>query len=423
MRIAMVSEHASPLAVLGGDDAGGQNVHVAALSDALVRRGHEVTVLTRWDDPAQPQRQRLPGGAEVVHVPAGPRRPVPKDDLLPHMPELADGLVREWAERPPDVVHAHFWMSGLATLLARRGLADLGVALPATAVTFHALGRVKRRHLGDLDPSPPERLAVERRVAREMDAVVATCRDEVAELLDDGADAERLHVVPCGVELERFGTVRSPSTVGPGPWRPGAVRLLSVGRLVERKGIDTVIEALALLPDAELVVAGGPPSHLLAGDPHVTRLRAAAVAAGVLPRVHLVGRVPHDQTADLMRAADLVVTVPWYEPFGIVPLEAMACGTPVVASAVGGMLDTVADGVTGVLVPPRDPVAVAAAVRGVIDNPGALGRLGRAGAQAVAARYSWERVAEATESVYRDVVAPVPLAEPLVHARTGRKDR
>jgi len=419
MRIAMVSEHASPLAVLGGDDAGGQNVHVAALSEALVGCGHEVTVLTRWDDNGQRQRQRLPGGTQVVHVPAGPRRPVPKDELLPYIPEMADWLAREWSQRPPDVVHAHFWMSGLATLLACRQLTDHGSRAPATAVTFHALGRVKRRHLGELDPSPPERVAVERRVAREVDAVVATCRDEVAELLADGADPARLHVVPCGVELERFGADGPRS----GPWRPGAIRLLSVGRLVERKGVETVVQALALLPEAQLVVAGGPPAQLLAGDPNVLRLRAAAAEAGVLPRVHLVGRVPHDRAAELMRAADLVVCVPWYEPFGIVPLEAMACGTPVIASAVGGMLDSVADGETGVLVPPRNPDAVAAAVRRVVADPAARHRMGRAASRAVAARYSWDHVAAATESVYGDVVAPAALPGPLVPARTGRKDR
>jgi D-inositol-3-phosphate glycosyltransferase len=419
VRIAMVSEHASPLAVLGGDDAGGQNVHVAALSEALVRRGHEVTVLTRWDDPDQPQHRHLPGGTEVVHVPAGPRAAVPKDELLPHIPEMADWLVREWSERPPDVVHAHFWMSGLATLLACRELARRGRRVPTTAVTFHALGRVKRRHLGDLDPSPPERVAVERRVAHAADAVVATCRDEVAELLDDGADPARLHVVPCGVELERFGTDGPRS----GPWRPGAVRLLSVGRLVERKGVETLVEALALLPEAELVVAGGPPGQDLADDPHVRRLRSAGERAGVLPRLHLVGRVPHDQTAELMRAADLVLTVPWYEPFGIVPLEAMACGTPVVASAVGGMLDTVEDGVTGLLVPPRDAPAVADAVRRLATDPQTLARFGAAAAAAVAERYSWDAVAEATEHVYRGVDGPVPPPEPRVPARTGRKDR
>jgi D-inositol-3-phosphate glycosyltransferase len=415
----MVSEHASPLAVLGGDDAGGQNVHVAALSEALVRRGHDVTVLTRWDDAAQRQRQRLPGGTTVVHVPAGPRSTVAKDDLLPYIPEMADWLAREWGQRPPDVVHAHFWMSGLATLLACRQLAATGRPVPATVVTFHALGRVKRRHLGDLDPSPPERLVVERRLAREADAVVATCRDEVAELLDDGADPARLHVVPCGVELERFG-VRGRRS---GPWRDGTVRLLSVGRLVERKGVETLVEALALLPDAELVIAGGPSAADLPRDPHARRLRAAAERAGVLPRVHLIGRVPHQQTAELMRAADLVLTVPWYEPFGIVPLEAMACGTPVLASAVGGMLDTVEDGVTGVLVPPRDPPAVADAVRRLVaDRPG-LACLGSAAAQAVAARYSWTAVAGATEHVYRRLGAALDEPEPLVPVRTGRKDR
>ena len=419
MKIAMVSEHASPLAVLGGDDAGGQNVHVAALSEALVQRGHDVTVLTRWDDPEQPQRQRLPGGTSVVHMPAGPRCPVAKDELLPYVPEMADWLAGEWARRPLDVVHAHFWMSGLATLLACRQLAARGLPVPVMAVTFHALGRVKRRHLGDLDPSPPERMAVERRLAREADAVVATCRDEVAELLDDGADPARLHVVPCGVELERF----DPQGRRSGPWRPGAVRLLSVGRLVERKGVETLVDALALLPEAELVVAGGPSAPELVDDPHARRLRAAAEQAGVLPRLHLLGRVPHDEAAELMRAADLVLTVPWYEPFGIVPLEAMACGTPVVASAVGGMLDTVVEGLTGVLVPPRDPAATAAAVRRLMADPAELARLGASAVDAVAARYSWAAVAEATEHVYLGVGAAGPPSQPLVPARTGRKDR
>jgi glycosyltransferase involved in cell wall biosynthesis len=280
---------------------------------------------------------------------------------------------------------------------------------------------VKRRHLGALDPSPAERVAVERRVAREVDAVVATCRDEVAELLADGADPARLHVVPCGVELDRFGT-SGPPPGAPLPWRPGAVRLLWVGRLVERKGVETLVEALALLPEAELVVAGGPPDGRLADDPHVRRLRDAGERAGVLPRLHLVGRVPHAQAAGLMRAADVLLTVPWYEPFGIVPLEAMACGTPVVASAVGGMLDTVEDGVTGLLVPPRDAPAVARAVRRLVGDPLVLARFGAAAATAVGERYSWEAVAEATESVYRGIDARVAPPEHLVPARTGRKD-
>ncbi|HEX3002613.1 MAG TPA: glycosyltransferase [Angustibacter sp.] len=410
MRIAMVSEHASPLAVLGGEDAGGQNVHVAALSTELARRGHEVTVYTRRDDADLPERQPFAPGVEVVHVPAGPAEAVPKDDLLPYMADMALWLRREWSgERRPDVVHAHFWMSALAT----RDALLVHENRPPAAVTFHALGVVKRRHQGAQDTSPPERLGIERRLVHDLDAVIATCRDEVSELLDLGADPQRLHVVPCGVDLDRF----TPDGEQCAPWTPGATRLLALGRLVERKGIETAIEALQQLPDAELVVAGGPPAGT--EDADVRRLREHAARCGVAERVHLLGGVSQDDAAALLRAADVVVAVPWYEPFGIVPLEAMASGTPVVASAVGGMLDTVEPGVTGEHVPPRDPTAVAQAVRRIVSGPEHLRRLGRAGVERVRHQFTWSRVAAETEAVYaRLLPSSVDVREPaLVRAR------
>jgi glycosyltransferase involved in cell wall biosynthesis len=284
MRIAMVSEHASPLAVLGGEDAGGQNVHVAALSRALGARGHSVTVYTRRDDPDLATRQPFAPGVEVVHVAAGPARALAKDDLAEYMPAMGRRIAADWATRgAPDIVHAHFWMSGLATVLAVGRTA----APPRTAVTFHALGAVKRRHQGDSDTSPPERPAAERRLMRQLDAVVATCADEVTELLGQGADPRRLHVVPCGVDLTTF-TPSGPRQV---PWSPGTGRLLVLGRLVERKGVDTAIAALADIPGAELVIAGGPALSRLDDDPDVARLRAVAAAAGVAGRVRFVGRV------------------------------------------------------------------------------------------------------------------------------------
>jgi type III pantothenate kinase len=406
MRIAMVSEHASPLAVLGGQDAGGQNVHVAQLSTALAARGHEVTVYTRRDAAHLPGRQPFAPGVEVVHVPAGPPRAVAKDELLPWMPDLAAWLATEWAAAPPDVVHAHFWMSALATRDAVRRLPS---AVPA-AVTFHALGVVKQRHQGADDTSPPGRLAIESRLVHDLDAVVATCRDEVRELLALGAPPEALHVVPCGVDLERF-TPQGDHLV---PWRQGAARLLCLGRLVERKGVETAIDALAGLPDAELVVAGGPAGDALADDADVRRLQAHALRSGVAQRVRFVGRVGADGAAALLRAADVLVAVPWYEPFGIVPLEAMACGTPVVASAVGGMLDTVEDGGTGVHVPPRDPDAVARAVRDLLASPQRRRRAGAAGVERMRAGYGWAAVAAQTEAVYDALVARVPQPRHLL---------
>ncbi|MGZ6827584.1 MAG: glycosyltransferase, partial [Mycobacteriales bacterium] len=226
MRVAMVSEHASPLAALGGVDAGGQNVHVAALATALARRGCDVVVHTRRDDPALPRRVRLAQGVTVDHVPAGPAEVLPKDELLPHMHAFAQDLRRQWLSSRPDVVHAHFWMSGLAAVEAAR---PLGVPV---VLTFHALGVVKRRHQGSRDTSPPERLALEQRLVHEVDQVLATCSDEVFELLHLGADRSRVGVVPCGVDPELF------RPDGPAARRSRRrLRIVSVGRLVERKGV------------------------------------------------------------------------------------------------------------------------------------------------------------------------------------------
>ncbi|MFI5707112.1 glycosyltransferase [Kribbella sp. NPDC051620] len=394
MRIAMVSEHASPLAVLGGADAGGQNVHVAALSLALADRGHQVEVYTRREDPAIAERVELGPDVDVIHVPAGPPEPIPKDELLPHMPAFGQWLGSRWAASPPQVVHAHFWMSGLACRPARQ-LADFPYAQ-----TFHALGVIKRRHQGRNDTSPPERLRIETGLALAADAVIATATDEVTELLALGARAETLHVVPCGVD-------QFPGTTADDRWwTDGHQRILSLGRLVERKGVDTVIAALAELPTAELVIAGGPVTGF-DDDHEVRRLRAEADRLGLTDRVRLVGPVSRAELPGLLRSADVVACTPWYEPFGIVPLEAMACGRPVVGSAVGGLLDTVVDGVTGLLVPPRDPAALSTALATLLADPALRQRLGQAGSARVAAKYTWPKVAAATEQIYRRIAAPV----------------
>jgi glycosyltransferase involved in cell wall biosynthesis len=393
MKIAMVSEHASPLAALGGVDSGGQNVHVAELSAALARLGHSVTVYTRRDDPDLPDQAATPFGVGVEHVPAGPPRTLAKDALLTHMGEFGRWLADRWRGDRPDVVHAHFWMSGLAALAGGRDL-DLPVVQ-----TFHALGTVKRRHQGAEDTSPAARLRLEAAVARSVRATIATCTDELFELARMGVRRDRVTVVPCGVDTERF------APGGPVADRSGRPRLVSVGRLVPRKGFDTVISALRGLPGVELLIAGGPPAEGLPGHQEARRLRAHAEDVGVADRVRLLGAVDRARMPDLLRSADVVVCTPWYEPFGIVPLEAMACGIPVVASAVGGLTDTVVDGVTGLHVPPRRPDRLAVAVRTLLSDPVRRLGFGIAGADRARSRFTWERVAVDTARVYGRVLA------------------
>jgi len=399
MHVAMISEHASPLATVGGVDAGGQNIHVAELATALAEAGHKVTVHTRRDNPHTPTRVRMGPGVTVVHVPAGPARPLPKDELLPHMAEFGAWLARYWSSGPhrPDVVHAHFWMSGLAALTATHR-----TTIPTT-LTYHALGSVKRRHQSSQDTSPPLRIGYERMLGNRVDKVVAQCQDEVEELVALGVHRHRITVIPSGVDSARF-TPDGPAAAKGGP------RLLTVGRLVPRKGFQDVIQALRWAPDAECVIIGGPPGQAAAQDPFGQRLLALARSAGVADRVRLVGAVPSDEMPAWYRSADVLAAAPWYEPFGLTPLEAMACGVPVVATNVGGLRDTVVDGVTGELVPPRNPELLGQAVRRLLAQPAHRLAYGAAAVERVRSRYNWWQTAEQLTAVYHSVADQPSIA-------------
>ncbi|AGZ41597.1 group 1 glycosyl transferase [Actinoplanes friuliensis DSM 7358] len=395
----MISEHASPLAALGGTDAGGQNAHVAELCATLADQGHEVQVYTRRDDPRTPERVEA-DGYTVVHVPAGPATVLPKDELLPHMGTFGAWLAADWDDNgPPDVAHAHFWMSGLAAVTATRDT-------PVPVVqTFHALGSVKRRHQGSADTSPPRRIAYERQLGRIVDRIVVQCQDEIQELLLLGVPRSRMTLIPSGVNTSRF------RPDGPAETRTARRRILSVGRLVERKGFADLIRAMRFVGDAELVIVGGDP-----GEPYARDLRALAADCGVGDRVRLVPAVPAQEMPRWYRSADVLAATPWYEPFGLTPLEAMACGIPVVATAVGGLTDTVVDGITGDLVPSHDPRALGLTLRRLLADD--LRRQGYAAAAADRAghSYSWRRVATQLTALYTDVAGLPVAGEPTREA-------
>ena len=397
----MISEHASPLAAVGGVDAGGQNLHVAELAGTLARAGEEVVVYTRRDCPDLPPRVTSPAGFTVVHVPVGPAAPVGKDHLLPFMRPFGQWMARDWRRRgwAPDVVHAHFWMSGVAAQYAVFGRPI------ATVITYHALGTVKRRYQADADSSPPERIGIERWLGQRMDRVVAQCADEVDELAAMGVPPERVSVVPSGVDVLRF------SPVGPAASRrPGLARVLTVGRLVARKGYTDLIEALARVPGTELVIAGGAPDGIDA-DPQARRLRELAGRVGIADRVVLAGAVERAVMPDLYRSSDVLACTPWYEPFGLTPLEAMACGVPVVVYAVGGLQDSVVHGQTGLHVPPGDVVGLAGALQRVLVDPELGRRFGDTGIHRARTQYTWSATADQLTAVYAQAIAEPAPAE------------
>jgi len=391
MRIAMISADAGPLAA-PGDAASGQNTHVAELAGALAARGHEVRVYSRRDDPDVPATVRFADGVTVEPVPAGPAAALPNGDLLPFMGGFGRTLADRWGTAAgfrPDVVHAHSWTSGLAALTAT------AATRRPVVVTFHTLGSVQRRHQGGRHTGPANRLGLERTLGQLADRVVARSAEEAEELTRMGVPRTSVHIVPSGVDTDRF------TPDGPAMPRTGGLRrILSVGRLTERKGHDDLVRALRRMPNAEVVIAGGPPQAELRTDPEARRLRAIATRAGVADRVRLLGSVPGTDMPAWYRSADLLCCPPRYESSGLAPLEAMACGVPVVTYAVGGLAESVIDGITGVHVRPRDVRGLADALRGLLADEVRRVSYASAAVDRVRSRYTWTRAALDVERVY-----------------------
>jgi D-inositol-3-phosphate glycosyltransferase len=406
-KIALVSDHASPLAAAGGVDSGGQNVYVAQVARQLSALGYLVDVFTRRDSPTLPEIVQWDEGVRVIHVPAGPAQFVRKEDLLPTMREFAE-YMRAFCLRDGgyDLVHANFFMSGLVAMELKQAL---GIPF---VITFHALGRVRRLHQREADQFPAERLDIEDRLIEEADGIIAECPQDKTDLLSlYDADARKICIIPCGFDAAEFWPIArrfARRTLG---LPPEHRVLLCLGRTVPRKGIDNVILGLARLKRFSrvrptlMVVGGNSDLPDPALTPEIGRLREIAEREGVADRVVFTGRRSRELLKLYYSAADVFVTTPWYEPFGITPLEAMACGTPVIGSDVGGIKHSVLHGMTGYLVPPNDPDALAERVAELYASPERLKEFSRSAIRRVNTSFTWERVAGAIGTFYEQVCA------------------
>ena len=412
LRLAMLSVHTCPLAALGGKHTGGMNVYVRELSRELGRMGVEVDVYTRSQNPAIPRVVALGERAHVIHVPAGPERSLAREGVADHLEEFVDG-VEEWriARGDYDLIYAHYWLSGLVGLALRERW-----TVPVVQM-FHTLGRLKNsvaRSTSEVEPL--RRIEAESHLVSAVDRMIAANvveSDHLRRLYE--ADRARIAIVPCGVDTTLFrpgdrGEARRELGLGDHPI------VLYVGRLEPIKGLDTLLDAVGRLyatgHQVELLVVGGDPDDEPAG--REAQLRQRIEALGLSATVRFVGAQPQDALPAYYVAADVTVLPSHYESFGMVALEAMACGSPVVGSRVGGLTTTVRDGVTGHLVPEGDVDALAQRLADLIDDPDAGERLGREGAR-WAVQHRWPCVAEA---ICREFAELEPLAE--VHLASAR---
>jgi glycosyltransferase involved in cell wall biosynthesis len=424
-RIALISEHASPLAPAGAIDNGGQNIYVAQVAKQFARRGCEVDVFTRRDRSLLPPIVHWIPGVRIIHVPAGPPKYVAKEDLLPMMKPFGDFLGEYFTsgKHRYDVVHANFFMSGMAAQPAAQAT---GIPL---VITFHALGLVRRKYQAGTDRFPDERFAIERRLVNAADRIVAECpqdREDLLSLYD--ADPRRVSVVSCGVDPQEITPVDKKLARCELGWDRNEFIILQLGRLVPRKGIENVIRALAVLKAcghrARLYVVGGNSERPNPeATPEIGRLTTLAEALGVGQQVHFVGRRARGELSFYYSAADVFVTTPWYEPFGITTLEAMVCAKPVIGSAVGGIRSTVVHGVTGFLVPPEDPEALAGRLQQLWSSPTLRAQFGAAGRRRAMRIFTWDHVAAGLASVYEQAIGDRHPDNAAVHAAVTEEKR
>jgi glycosyltransferase involved in cell wall biosynthesis len=386
MKIALVAQHATPQSGAGPQRAGDQRL--LELSRSLASQGHRVTLYAQRRSAALPARTQIETGVAVEYMGPEDGQGAGESELLAQVPAFSRPLHDRWAKDRPDVVHALRWTSGLAALAAARGL-----QIPVVQ-SFDSLGGAERRHHVIPVGAGTERIRLEPAIGRSANAVVAGSSDEETDLARLGVPRRSIRVVPCGVDTDEF------TPEGPVAERNTRPRLVTVADLSEHDALATLLHAMSRVPGADLVVAGGPPRAKLGDDLSFRRLSKLAGTLGVSEQVTFAGEVGRTALPPLLRSADLLVNLNEYDPTGALAVQAMACGTPVVATAVGGQVDAVVDGTTGILVPPGRPALLASRIRQLLAHPMLLEAFSVAAADRARSRYSWDRIAHETLAVY-----------------------
>jgi len=404
LRVAVLSVHTCPLAALGGWETGGMNVYVRELSRGLGRLGVETDIFTRRQDPSLPDVVDVDEHTRVIHIDAGPPRRLDKYAVVDYLSEFACNVqrYRNFVGARYDLIHSHYWLSGRLA-----GLFKEHWDVPVVAM-FHTLGDLKNRVALDAAESEQQiRVDIERRTMATADRIIAATKTDREHMLTNyGADPRRISIVPGGVDLELFrpgSREAARRTLGLGPERT----LLFVGRIQRLKGIDVLIRAAHQLGDSvgplRVLLVGGAGSGASEEARELLRLRALVDELGLRDTVRFVGAVDQARLPLYYRAADVTVMPSTYESFGLVAVESLACGTPVVASRVGGLATIVRDRENGMLIPWRDPRLFADQIQAILSDDALAADL-REGALATAARYGWSAVAERTREIYDGVV-------------------
>ncbi len=415
LNVAMISYHTCPLAILGGKDTGGMNVYVRELTRYLGRRGVHLDVFTRSQDEHVPQiLHDLGYGNRVVHIPAGPEHPMPKKELASYLPQFAEGIQNFAREKGIhyDLIHSHYWMSGIAAQALKEAW-----GVPVVHM-FHTLGLMKNRVAqSEAEMEGEYRIQGEYQVLKTADCLIAATLAEQSQLqFLYHADKERIAIIPPGVDLSHFYPIAADEAKGVIGVPEDDHMMLFVGRIEPLKGVDTLIRAIAHMrttgvtdqyPHYLAIIGGDPNADAQVMNSEMARLQNLSRELGLQDLVVFLGKRAQSSLPYYYSAADVLIMPSHYESFGMVALEAMACGTPVVASQVGGLAFLIQDGVTGYVIPGGDHLALSQRLTQLISQPELRERLGQQAAT-YARQYSWERISNRMMDLYAEVLkAPV----------------